>query len=122
MARKTKSAVKKKKVKGSLDVNALYSTGNWPVPNQIKLRNIIRSEKFEVQQQDMLEIEALQRHLYSRNPGQHISTDVLQKAYLMPIDEEKKDTFGDHEYVQRKELLMINPFAPEKKTKKKKKK
>lgn len=40
----------------------------------------------------------------------------------MPIDEEKKDTYGDSEYVQRKELLMVNPFAPVKKAKKKKKK
>ena len=122
MARKAKSAVKKKKVKGPLDISALYSTGAWPVPNQIKLREIIRSEKFEAQQQDLLEIEALQRHLYSRNPGHHISSDILQKAYLMPIDEEKKESYGDNEYVHRKELLMINPFAPEKKSKKKKKK
>lgn len=70
----------------------------------------------------MMEIEALQRHMYQKNPNQHISTDVLQKAYLMPIDEEKKDAYGDDQYVQRKDLLMINPFAPEKKAKKKKKK
>ena len=43
----------------------------------------------------MMEIEALQRHMYQKNPNQHISTDVLQKAYLMPIDEEKKDAYGD---------------------------
>ena len=47
----------------------------------------------------MLEIEALQRHMYLKNPGQHVSTDILQKAYLMPIDEEKKDAYGDSEYV-----------------------
>lgn len=69
----------------------------------------------------MQEIEELQRHL-NKSIGTHVPSTVLENAYLMPIDEEKKEAFGDLEYEPRKELLMINPFATEKKGKKKKKK
>lgn len=94
---KTKEKGKKKKV--PVDP---YASGEWPYPDDYKLRTVIRSERFENQQEDMREIESLQRY-FSSKQGFYIPSTVLQKAYLMPIDEEKKEIYGDHQYVQRKD-------------------
>lgn len=120
--KKLRKPKKKPQKKGAQEEAPAQPTGPIYKPIDEQMRDLIRSERFEERQEGLLEIERIQRGLASKQPPMFLSTQKLENAYLMPIDEVPRDEYGDGGgYMDIKDSLMVNPNAKSKKGKKKKK-